>query len=301
MITVISGPPCGGKSTFMKDHAKPGDTVVDLDEISAVFGSPDSISRVARAARDAAIAEILTAADGDAWIIHTNPSPDQITTYESAGATFEVIDPGMDIALERSNDRPDGTADAIRKWYASPPQISRPGGAENPKPTQEVTVAVEPGQEPTQDESELPEWAKATLKKARDEAAKYRTQVRELEPKARKADEFEETNQTEIEKRDKRIAELESSNTSLTQAAIRSEIAAEKGLTPAQAKRLAGSTREELEADAEELSALFKGTTSEPINGKPRENIPRGGGDPEIEVTETDPAKLAAAVPRSSW
>lgn len=43
---------------------------------------------------------------------------------------------------------------------------------------------------------------------------------------------------------------------------IRLEVAAAKGLTPAQAKRLQGSTREELETDADDLLETFKANGS---------------------------------------
>lgn len=46
--------------------------------------------------------------------------------------------------------------------------------------------------------------------------------------------------------------------------AARLEVAAANGLTPAQAARLQGSTREELEADAATLKELFPGATSTP-------------------------------------
>lgn len=44
--------------------------------------------------------------------------------------------------------------------------------------------------------------------------------------------------------------------------ALRLEVAAEKGLTPAQAKRLTGTTRDELAADADELKTLFPAPTT---------------------------------------
>ena len=34
MFTVVTGPPCGGKSTHVREHAKPGDLIVDLDLIA---------------------------------------------------------------------------------------------------------------------------------------------------------------------------------------------------------------------------------------------------------------------------
>jgi hypothetical protein len=31
VIQIITGPPCGGKSTYITDRAKPGDIIVDMD------------------------------------------------------------------------------------------------------------------------------------------------------------------------------------------------------------------------------------------------------------------------------
>lgn len=66
------------------------------------------------------------------------------------------------------------------------------------------------------------------------------------------------------------------------------------------AKRLAGDSDDELEADADELFALFA-PAPEPKPAKtpsrPTERL-RGGGDPDEEPQETDPRKLAALIPR---
>jgi hypothetical protein len=94
---------------------------------------------------------------------------------------------------------------------------------------------------------------------------------------------------------------------------LRAEIAAEKKLTPAQAKRLNGSSREELEADADELLEAFPVSKSDKgdddgkddrSGGRPPSRRPaadlKGGSDPDggQEKVETDPAKLAGSVPR---
>lgn len=50
---------------------------------------------------------------------------------------------------------------------------------------------------------------------------------------------------------------------------LRLEVAAEKGLTPAQAARLAGATRDELAADADTLKGLFPGTAAGGAPGAP--------------------------------
>lgn len=95
----------------------------------------------------------------------------------------------------------------------------------------------------------------------------------------------------------------------LEQQQMRSDIAIAKGLTAKQAKRLTGKTREELEADADELledlgvsgdgtNQQQRGSAGQGLSGKPRENL-RGGTAPDQEVEETDPAKLAAMIPRA--
>lgn len=69
---------------------------------------------------------------------------------------------------------------------------------------------------------------------------------------------------------------------------LRLEVALEKGLTAVQAKRLVGATKDELEADAEELIASFGGT-GKSGDGDEEENDPprrepkrrRNPGDPD--------------------
>lgn len=87
-----------------------------------------------------------------------------------------------------------------------------------------------------------------------------------------------------IEAQERRAAEAELR-------AVRLEVAAEKGLTPAQAERLQGSTRDELTADADALKALFSSSTS----GTPGTPAPdpsqgaRGGsGSLDAEIAEAE-------------
>ncbi|WP_018503075.1 hypothetical protein [Parafrankia discariae] len=84
---------------------------------------------------------------------------------------------------------------------------------------------------------------------------------------------------------------------------LRIEVGADKGLSVAQAKRLVGATREELEADADELLATFGGSAKETAaedkpkprpGGKPTEKL-RPGAAPESEP-KVDPGKLAASI-----
>jgi hypothetical protein len=130
---------------------------------------------------------------------------------------------------------------------------------------------------------------KAALKKANKEAEAARLKLKEIEDK----------DKSESEKAAERAATAEKRAQEAELRAMRLEVAVSKGLTPAQAKRLVGTTQEELEADAEEfLESIRPDDKGKPPGGKPREDL-RGGGDPSDEPEEMDPRKLAEMVPRS--
>src|SRR5690242_15401642 len=84
---------------------------------------------------------------------------------------------------------------------------------------------------------DVPPEVKAALRKANKEAETLRLKLQE----------FEDRDKTEAQKLAERAEAAERRATELETRALRLEVAAEKGLTPAQAKRLVGSTREELE------------------------------------------------------
>ena len=146
---------------------------------------------------------------------------------------------------------------------------------------------------------ELPAWARESITKANREAAGYRTQLRELEPLAQKAREADEATKSEVQKAADRAAAAEKKAEEAEARALRLEVAASKGLNAKQAARLVGATREELEADADELLADFTpGGGGEAAPSRPTERL-TGGGRPSTEgPIETDPAKLAAGVAR---
>ena len=133
MLRIIVGPPCAGKSTYCQENAAAGDVLVDYDRLAQSLGSPvphaadGMVRQAAFAARDAVIDLLLNSASVDAWIIHTSPPPEQLDRYKQAGAQFVLINPGIEICLERAEERPPGTADAIRKWFESPPEIPDTG------------------------------------------------------------------------------------------------------------------------------------------------------------------------------
>ena len=88
------------------------------------------------------------------------------------------------------------------------------------------------------------------------ERAKY-ADYADLKTKAAKFDELDQASKTEQERLTERLTAAEARAVEVEARALRLEVAAENNLTPAQAKRLVGNSREELEADAKELLATF--------------------------------------------
>jgi dephospho-CoA kinase len=117
MIHVITGPPCGGKSTHIKTHAQPGDIIIDMDRLALALtidgtGSHEysaEVRRVARSARKGAVTEAMKIAHlmrNNVWIIHTDPPADDLREYRAHSARITLIDPGRAVCLERAQQRP---------------------------------------------------------------------------------------------------------------------------------------------------------------------------------------------------
>jgi hypothetical protein len=142
------------------------------------------------------------------------------------------------------------------------------------EPTPTVEEPDAPEAEDKQGEELSAEALRAQLAKARKEAANYRTKVRELEPLASKAKELEDAGRSDLERLTARAEKAEQAVAATEAKALRLEVAFEKGLNPAQAKRLVGSNREELEADADEILRDFPALKPD---GRPKGNADLGG------------------------
>lgn len=129
----------------------------------------------------------------------------------------------------------------------------------------------------------------ADLARERKERQALAKKIEELEPLAAKARELEESRKTETEKLTEKLTASEQRALD----AMRFEVALDKGLTKSQAKRLVGTTMEELTADADVLLEDL-GQTDPPaakVSGRPRENL-RAGNDPEVTPEEKDLKKI---------
>lgn len=97
--------------------------------------------------------------------------------------------------------------------------------------------------------------------KAREQEARAKSNAEA----ATKLQQFEDRDKTEAQKLTERAEAAEKRAAEIEGRATRLEVAAEKGLTPAQAQRLVGETREQLEVDADALLEMFKPVATEDV------------------------------------
>lgn len=128
--------------------------------------------------------------------------------------------------------------------------------------TSDATAKAADDSTTTEQESakaDIPPEVKRALTKANKEAEQLRLKLKE----------FEDRDKTEHQKLAESHAAAEQRAKDAELRATRLEVAADKGLTSAQAKRLVGTTREEVEADADEVLRDF------PTAAKPGVKTPR--------------------------
>jgi len=159
---------------------------------------------------------------------------------------------------------------------------------ENPPESADATA--EPPATPKPETDELGDAGKKALAAERDAR---KAAEKELARYRKAEQDRAEQDKTEAEKRaaaEQRAAEAELRATRL-------EVAHEKGLTPAQAKRLVGTTREELEADADEILRDFPVAPAKPAAPKPDPSQGARGGTP-ARATSLGAAVAAAMKPK---
>lgn len=99
-VVVVCGPPASGKSTFVRTRAKPGDVVLDLDEIGARLAGNDvhddhrTVLAAALAERNDALFAAARAPGPPVWLISSAPRPAQRAFWRERGASVvEVMAP----------------------------------------------------------------------------------------------------------------------------------------------------------------------------------------------------------------
>jgi hypothetical protein len=115
-----------------------------------------------------------------------------------------------------------------------------------------------PQQQPeTQDASALPEWARQSLTKANQEAAKYRTQVNELKPMADQFRALEESTKSETQRFAEAAEAAKRDAENARAEAIRYKAAATHGISADHFDLLGSGTEEEVTARAQKIAALI--------------------------------------------
>ncbi len=127
MITIVCGPPCSGKSTYVAQHAGPDDLVIDHDAIAQELGSDRTHNHHAAFARQA---ELIIEdqldnlpPDRDVWVIRSLPSAE----YRRALADYlradriVVVTADVEDLHQRAQARPNpaATTRIIDWWLAN--------------------------------------------------------------------------------------------------------------------------------------------------------------------------------------
>jgi hypothetical protein len=173
------------------------------------------------------------------------------------------------------------------------------------EPTTQEATATDPA--PAQDDPVAAAKAEADQARAAgDDLATLRAEARKWEAQAKAnkaaADELKKLQDADKTESQKLAEDREAHKSRAEQAEgelMRLRVGLRKNLTEAQAKRLIGTTEEELEADADELLATFGAQPSgeAPVSTtRPTENL-RGGGNPDTDP-EPDLKKVLSDIPR---
>lgn len=128
MLTVVTGAPCSGKSTYVRARAQPGDIVIDFDVLAQALGSPHPhdhngpIRHVTILARRAAIAAAIGQhrSGHTVWIVDSAIGPERLRTYMDAHARMVVLDVDTEELHRRAGHdaRPPVFHRLIDEWHA---------------------------------------------------------------------------------------------------------------------------------------------------------------------------------------
>lgn len=135
---IVWGPPAGGKTHHVREHAVWGDVIVDVDALYAAisgrvwYDKPAQLLPVVLAARDAIIHRLSRQSGiGTAWILTADIDRGRVEQMaQDIGASIKIIAPPRNqtikqlMADERRSAHADHWIKLINKWYAA----ARPEG-----------------------------------------------------------------------------------------------------------------------------------------------------------------------------
>ena len=125
MTTLIYGPPCGGKSTFVHELHERGDLVLDFDQVhSALSGLDpydhhDSITPFVMAAMDAVKRRLQAEKDTTAWVIACAPTRAERSEFSSFTNENRLVYADRATCHDRAATagRPDSWHTSIDSWH----------------------------------------------------------------------------------------------------------------------------------------------------------------------------------------
>lgn len=121
-LTIICGPPCSGKTTYLTEHAKPYDITIDLDVIAATVRpgyvqwsgslSDHELNKALRI-RNAMLGSLERQTRGQAWFIVSAPTKAEREWWQDKlGGEIVLLNPGFDECKRRAVER--GTPRAVK-------------------------------------------------------------------------------------------------------------------------------------------------------------------------------------------
>lgn len=125
---IIAGAPCAGKSTYLREHAEPGDLVYDFDTIHqslSLAGSHvhlDAVRPYVLSARDAIFAQLETHLQQPFLVITSSPRKAEVEAL-AARLSAEII--FLDVSLDEAHlradldSRPEVWHSYIRNWFSN--------------------------------------------------------------------------------------------------------------------------------------------------------------------------------------
>lgn len=127
-LTLVAGPPCGGKNTYIRARADPDDLVIDYDALAValqVSGETHGHVEVHKPfvweARDAVLERLRLGGHGvrRAWLIASAPKRKDRERFRNRyGARVVVVHSPEDVCLRRAmGERPGDWHAYVRNWF----------------------------------------------------------------------------------------------------------------------------------------------------------------------------------------
>jgi predicted kinase len=122
--TLVTGAPCSGKNTYVDQHRKEGDLVVDYDALMMALsgGQLHQHSREIRSyaydARDAVLRRWMRKRDTSIWVINSAPKRSMRDYYRGQGFEIVTMTAGLEACLARARaERPPAWQEYVRRYF----------------------------------------------------------------------------------------------------------------------------------------------------------------------------------------